>query len=110
MNWWIDGRQRTVLNGFLEWSAVESVSQGSVFGLLIFVIFFNNFDDCANLIIVTRTDLIQTLKILSGYDDVNKNIWFHKVRTDIHTSYHRNLIPRRFQTDMRANISTQAEL
>ena len=54
MNWWIDGRQRTVLNGFLEWSAVESVSQGSVFGLLIFVIFINNLDDCANLKTVTE--------------------------------------------------------
>lgn len=57
----------------------------------------------------TRTDLIQTFKILKGFDRVNFKDWFTTVgqeasRLTRHTSYHCNLVPKRSKTDIRANF------
>ena len=57
----------------------------------------------------TRTDLIQTFKILKGFDRVNFTAWFTTVgqeasRLTRHTSYHCNLVPKRSKTDIRANF------
>ena len=56
-----------------------------------------------------RYDLVQTFKILNGFDKVNPSIWFRTVdnqhtRLTRNTSYNKNLIATRFKTDIRRNF------
>ena len=56
-----------------------------------------------------RYDLVQTFKILNGFDKVIPSIWFRTVdnqhtRLTRNTSYNKNLIARRFKTDIRRNF------
>ena len=56
-----------------------------------------------------RYDLVQTFKILNGFDKVNPSIWFPTVdnqhtRLTRNTSYNKNLIATRFKTDIRRNF------
>ena len=56
-----------------------------------------------------RYDLVQTFKIINGFDKVNSSIWFRMVddqqtRLTRNTSYNKNLIATRFKTDIRRNF------
>ena len=56
-----------------------------------------------------RFDLIQTFKILRGYDKVEKGTWFTLVGSDVArqtrmTSYKDNLVPKHSRTDLRRNF------
>ena len=56
-----------------------------------------------------RFDLIQTFKILRGYDNVETGTWFTLVGSDVTrptrmTSYKDNLVPKHSRTDLRRNF------
>ena len=56
-----------------------------------------------------RFDLIQTFKILKGFDYVDSSIWFETVgkepsRRTIQSAYHLNLNRRQASTDVRSNF------
>ena len=57
----------------------------------------------------TRIDLVQTFKMLKGFDRVDYSTWFSTVGHEVtrvtrHTAYHRNLVPKRSSTEMRTNF------
>ena len=57
----------------------------------------------------SRFDLVQTFKIIKGFDRVNRDIWFEFVGPDNPrptrlTSHHFNIIPKRSRTDPRLNF------
>ena len=57
----------------------------------------------------TRIDLVPKFKMLKGIDTVDFNTWFSTVGHEVkrvtrHTSYHRNLVPKRSSTEMRTNF------
>ena len=56
-----------------------------------------------------RFDLIQTSKILKGFDCVDSSIWFETVgneasRQTRQSAYHLNLVRRKTRTDVRSNF------
>ena len=58
-----------------------------------------------------RTDLVQTFKILKGFDNVDHTCWFTVVGNNVarptrSTGYHLNIIRSRSNTDVRNNFFT----
>jgi len=56
-----------------------------------------------------RFDMIQTFKILKGFDRVDSSIWFETVgnepsRRTRQSAYHLNLVRRQARTDVRSNF------
>lgn len=59
-----------------------------------------------------RYDMVETFKILNGFNDVNSDTWFRKVgaepaRETRLTSYHKNLVGSRSRLDIRQNFFSQ---
>ena len=57
----------------------------------------------------SRFDLLQTFKIIKGFDNVNRDIWFNLVgpenpRPTRLTSHQYNIIPKRSRTDHRLHF------
>ena len=58
-----------------------------------------------------RYDMLQTFKILKGFDDINKSTWFqtmdNSVRETRLSSYHLNLTTGRSRLDVRKHFFSQ---
>ena len=73
-NWLTNREQRVVLNGSkYEWCNVPSgVSQGSVLGPLLFLVFVNDIDSCVSSKLLKFADDTKVFRVVSSLDAVNK--------------------------------------